>query len=117
MAMQNMPRQTDVHLRRGPTGAAEADVLHLVQHSPTGFEWGYDGSGPADLALSILGKFVPPAGPDDRIMLTDGAFCSRFAWKHHHAFKIDFIAGMRQGGGVIRAADVQQWIAARRSRG
>lgn len=29
---------------------------HIVRHSPTGFEWGYGGSGPADLALSILGE-------------------------------------------------------------
>ena len=27
---------------------------HHVYHSPTGFEWGYLGSGPADLARSIL---------------------------------------------------------------
>lgn len=26
----------------------------IVYHSPTGFEWGYPGSGPADLALNIL---------------------------------------------------------------
>lgn len=26
----------------------------LRQHSPTGFEWGYGGSGPAQLALAIL---------------------------------------------------------------
>ncbi len=26
----------------------------LVNHSPTGFEWGYPGSGPAQLALAIL---------------------------------------------------------------
>ena len=29
-------------------------LKHRVRHSPTGFEWGYNGSGPADLALSIL---------------------------------------------------------------
>ena len=27
---------------------------HVIRHSPTGFEWGYAGSGPADLALSIM---------------------------------------------------------------
>lgn len=38
----------------------EADVrmleprLDLRYHSPTGFEWGYEGSGPAQLALAIL---------------------------------------------------------------
>lgn len=28
--------------------------LDLYNHSPTGFEWGYSGSGPAQLALAIL---------------------------------------------------------------
>lgn len=31
---------------------------HRVRHSPTGFEWGYDGSGPADLALAIVHNFL-----------------------------------------------------------
>src|SRR5260370_42523662 len=28
--------------------------LDLWNHSPTGFEWGYGGSGPAQLALALL---------------------------------------------------------------
>ena len=28
--------------------------LDLRNHSPSGFEWGYEGSGPAQLALAIL---------------------------------------------------------------
>ena len=28
--------------------------LELVNHSPSGFEWGYSGSGPAQLALALL---------------------------------------------------------------
>ena len=28
--------------------------LDLWNHSPTGFEWGYGGSGPAQLALAVL---------------------------------------------------------------
>lgn len=28
--------------------------LEVVNHSPTGFEWGYSGSGPAQLALALL---------------------------------------------------------------
>lgn len=28
--------------------------LELAQHSPTGFSWGYHGSGPAQLALAVL---------------------------------------------------------------
>lgn len=33
-------------------------LKHRVRHSPTGYEWGYLGSGPADLALSILWDFM-----------------------------------------------------------
>lgn len=33
-------------------------LVHHVEHSPTGFCWGYGGSGPADLALSILWDFL-----------------------------------------------------------
>ena len=28
--------------------------LEIADHSPDGFNWGYDGSGPAQLALGIL---------------------------------------------------------------
>jgi len=31
-----------------------AASLKVFNHSPTGFEWGYSGSGPAQLALAIL---------------------------------------------------------------
>ncbi len=31
-----------------------ASSLELRQHSPTGFSWGYRGSGPAQLALALL---------------------------------------------------------------
>ncbi len=37
---------------------------HLVRHSPDGFEWGYHGSGPADLARSIVGDLLEEADPD-----------------------------------------------------
>lgn len=32
--------------------------LDLVNHSPTGFQWGYNGSGPAQLALAILANEI-----------------------------------------------------------
>jgi len=35
-------------------GGKTRPLQHRVYHSPTGFEWGYPGSGPADLARSIL---------------------------------------------------------------
>ena len=39
----------------GGLDAPDAGPLpHHVKHSPTGFSWGYGGSGPADLARSLL---------------------------------------------------------------
>lgn len=35
----------------------------LWEHSPTGFEWGYSGSGPAQLALALLADHL---GDDER---------------------------------------------------
>jgi len=32
----------------------------IINHSPDGFAWGYGGSGPSQLALSILLEFYPP---------------------------------------------------------
>lgn len=39
------------------------NVPHLVaHHSPSGFEWGYGGSGPADLALNICQWYLNSIG-------------------------------------------------------
>ena len=35
--------------------------LDLRSHSPTGFEWGYGGSGPAQLALALAASRLPDA--------------------------------------------------------
>lgn len=96
----------DIHLGRTPVGGMqEADGRHLgdalvtierpfIYHSPTGYEWGYGGSGPADLALNILALFVPP--PE--------------AWSLHQQYKFDVIARIPRDGGTIQAESVREWI-------
>jgi hypothetical protein len=37
-----------------PDGTVVGTLRHVVRHSPTGYTWGYAGSGPADLARSLL---------------------------------------------------------------
>lgn len=48
----------------------------IVNHSPDGFNWGYGGSGPSQLALAIL------------LEVTD----KDFAVRNYQSFKSDFIA-------------------------
>ena len=47
--------------------------LDLWNHSPTGFEWGYCGSGPAQLALAILADHL---GDDEQAF----NFPHRYKW-------------------------------------
>jgi hypothetical protein len=37
-------------------------LRHIVRHSSTGMEWGYNGSGPSDTALSMLVDFLVRKG-------------------------------------------------------
>jgi hypothetical protein len=48
----NTARVEVVHNRGGRV--ARERLPHAIVHSPSGLEWGYTGSGPADLALSML---------------------------------------------------------------
>nr|WP_139803447.1 DUF6166 domain-containing protein [Mycobacterium avium] len=51
----------------------DGDVIgplpHAVKHSPTGMTWGYCGSGPADLARSLL---IHALGDDARCTVCEG---------------------------------------------
>lgn len=84
----------DIVLRR-VDGRVMTNVPHrIVYHSPSGFEFGYGGSGPADLALNILALF------------TD----EKTAFRLHQDFKWQFIATMPHEGGVIKREDIVNWL-------
>lgn len=69
----------------------------LANHSPTGFEWGYAGSGPAQLALAILAHAI---GDDKR------------AVRLHQSFKREYIATLPRddaAGWFMWADEVRTW--------
>jgi len=85
----------DIILRR-IAGVATANVPHVIKrHSPTGYEWGYEGSGPAELALNIL-----------YAVTGDEAVAARY----YQEFKRQFIARVPQPGGVIKRAEILEWL-------
>jgi hypothetical protein len=132
---------------RTPTGARVFRVVdedreplrqRIVYHSPTGFEWGYAGSGPADLALNIL---ADAAGDDECTVhgaprhdadpfcwvaneyatagdgdLTVDVECSfgtaRWVWELHQRFKFDVVACADRAGFRITQDEVLAWVAA-----
>lgn len=46
-----------------PASGAIYPLPHLMRHSPDGFEYGYGGSGPSDLARSIVGDLLGEKDP------------------------------------------------------
>lgn len=59
--------------------------LHLkyCDHSPTGFEWGYGGSGPAQLSFEILFRFFRVfSGMDEKLSAqTASQFAQDYKWQ------------------------------------
>jgi hypothetical protein len=65
----------------------------LWNHSPSGFEWGYGGSGPAQLALAIL---------------ADHCGNDRQAFNFHHRFKWAVVAELPGRGWTLTSEEIEQ---------
>ena len=96
-----MKNQPDILLTRDQDGTPRTNIEHrLVYQSSDGFEWGYAGKGPAELALNIL------------LCFTD----IHVAHKLHQQFKREVIVPMPYGGGTIRASRIRTWLAKKQSK-
>lgn len=92
----NMPfSEHGLVCRRDERGAHVNIPQQVVRHSPTGMEWGYSGSGPADLALNTLLAIGLPL---------------KVAERHHQAFKFEVIATIPEKGGNIPFATISAWV-------
>jgi len=81
--------------QRLPDGTAVTNVDHkVVRHSPSGLEFSYAGSGPADLALNILLYFIP--------LEQANSLYQKFKW--------DVIANIPREGGELEDTFVKNWI-------
>ena len=69
--------------------------LEVVNHSPTGFEWGYGESGPSQLALALL---LDTIGSENTALL------------HYHNFKHDVISMLPDSCWALHATyDIRKW--------
>lgn len=66
----------------------------LVNHSPDGFSWGYNGSGPAQLAFAILIEFIPEA----------------MAFQIYQSFKEDVISHLDSSEPFHLFIDILEWV-------
>ena len=86
----------------------ERPLFHVNYHSPDGFEWSYGGSGPADLALSILADhFKEEHGPVGQSEILEG---SHPAVKLHTQFMHAFVARFSKGDWVLSSEQIDSWV-------
>lgn len=86
-------------------GRPQPHPLHHVKLHSEGFEWGYSGSGPADLALSILADHLGER-PSRRQLHHGECRC----WPLHQAFKRAFIAGAPHAGFKVTGTQIDDWL-------
>ncbi|MFB0523952.1 MAG: DUF6166 domain-containing protein [Phycisphaerae bacterium] len=72
----------------------------LVWHSPDGFNWGYGGSGPADLALNILYDYFR------RIKLKKA---KQTAIALYQRFKWDVVSGLPDNF-ELQGSEIEAWL-------
>jgi hypothetical protein len=126
----------DITCWRTPEGTVSCSIPQRhIHHSPTGFELGSGGSGPADLALNILACAIgppPDPGPEPEeetdpeawerwaeaecqsITLWDGSRVHIDAWDLHEAFKRELVATLPREGGTIPGVVIEAWLVAKR---
>jgi len=109
------PVTKDILMERRADGVHFNIHQSICYHSPAGFEWGYAGSGPADLALNILEMFMREVGEDPSMALPNirgngmGAHICAPTWNLHQDFKEEFL--LRNDAKITIKGDViRDWI-------
>jgi hypothetical protein len=76
----------------------------LRNHSPTGFEWGYGGSGPAQLALALAASRLPAATAVTIYQRLKRILVARFDRQQWHleAERLDELLSSRIAADLIR---------------
>lgn len=85
-------------------------LMTVSYHSPDGIEWGYPGSGPADLALSILADYFEET-PYQVLAALRSMWAPRSkAAALHQLFKAEFLAAEQRDEWQIRADVIEVWL-------
>lgn len=72
-----------------------SESFQIKMHSPDGFNWGYSGSGPAQLALAIILLYVKD---------------EKWIYRLYQNFKWEVIAGLPHGKDFKVTVDIGKWF-------
>lgn len=106
----------------GPRGTVMTNVPHRVEGgSPDGFEFGYGGSGPSDLALNAVEHLIRTLAeegaidpPSEHYTAEDGDVergqVSKMAFQLSPTFKSKFVAPAPTSGGSVEYETLKDWL-------
>ena len=105
--------ETSVVVQNVGDGPAERRPLtHISYHLPDGFEWGYAGSGPADLALAILADYFNEP-PELVLAALRSMWTPRSkAAALHQSFKEGFVATEHRHEWQLPGDEIEVWLQA-----
>ncbi len=90
--------------RPGWSEVVSYPLHHINRHSPDGFQWGYGGSGPSDLALAIMTDYFYRQGVAKSLEEANGCY---------QDFKWTFIQPILEDGWTITGTQIREWIEGR----
>jgi hypothetical protein len=85
-------------------------MLNVANHSPTGFEWGYAGSGPAQLAVALLYDAIMFGNPQERVAMSQAR---RLTLAHYQEFKRQFVENITDATWSMTAEAIIAWLQVR----
>lgn len=69
--------------------------LELMNHSPIGLSWGYNGSGSSQTALAVLCDFTQD---------------NEFSLKYYMEFKNEIVCKLPEKDCVLKYSEIQHWV-------
>lgn len=106
--VKRTPEGVKLFVKDGAAAASEitpAKSLAILRHSPDGFEFGFLGSGPSQLALAILLDAFADTAPAPNLLALD----------HYVSFKMGFLGSAVRGleQFTITQREILRWLANR----
>lgn len=98
VGLRGADRVARVWVQEGDVQTPLPLYLDLWNHSPTGHNWGYGGSGPAQLALALL---------------ANATLCRGLAIEYHASFKREIVAKLPPHGWSMSERFILLWVAKR----
>jgi len=110
MSFLDVPMSEGIILMRRENGVSTNVPWVVIEGSPDGYEWGYNGSGPNDLSLNIIENIL--RGMQYRGQRSKAHKGTAYSLSHflRVSFTREFVGKMPEEGGFIDYKTAKRWV-------